>query len=296
MNALVREKHLLWFSALAGLVIAFIFLAQYIIQVLGSYPYDMISEPAGMVLTFLIELVCLFCFCFLLSGLVLCRSAEDRGTELTIRGGLSVAGKYLRPLLAWSGILAVVGTLVFVWIRSLGGYLTINSLITRFPFGYIVTPETFGQGPIAGNFHIMYASDSTFLMMTITIVLLAATAFIVPVLVLEKKSLTMAIHESGRLLRKSWAEMLVAFLILGIILVAFTALSWIFQPVFSAVQLNNPFWYEFYYKGGWVAVAALYMTAWMIIALIGATVGGIAIRNLYLYSRTGGIPNTGYEI
>ncbi len=286
VKTLARETHLLWFSALTGLVIAFVFLAQYALAILGSYPYELISGPAGIVLTFCIEWVAIFCFCFLLAGLVLYRPAEDGGRAHTIRDGCSEAGKYLRPLLAWSGILAMAGTGIYYLFR-LTGDLTINSLITRFPFGYIVEPEAYGQGPIAGTFHLMYASNATFLMMIITVVLFAITAFITPVIVLEKKTLTMAVAESVQLTKKIWGEMLVCFLILGIALVAFTTLSGLFQVLFSAVELSSPFWYEFYYKGGWGAVAALYMTAWMILALAGATVAGIAIRNLFTYAKTG---------
>ncbi|WP_321506217.1 hypothetical protein [uncultured Methanoregula sp.] len=291
IRTLTREKQLLWFSVLTGLVIAFMFLAQYTLHVLGSYPYEMISDPAWMVLTYAIGLSGIFCFSFLLSGLVLNLSPEDPKKDQSIREGLSEAGKYLRPLLTWSAILAVAGTGIYLLFRS-AGELTIDSLINRFPFGYIVEPEAYGTGPIAGGFHIMYAADATFMMMIITLFLFAITAFIVPALVLEKKSIPGAIGESARLIRKSWGEMLVCFLILGTALIAFTALSWLFQMLFYAVELNGPFWYEFYYKGGWRVVAALYMAAWMIFALAGATIAGIAIRDLYTYAKTGRMPGS----
>jgi hypothetical protein len=289
IRTLVREKQLLWFSVMTGLVIAFMFMAQYTLRVLDTYPYDMISDSLWIVLTFTIEMVSLFFIFYLLAGLVLSRPTERRGMGISIREGLLKAKAYVRPLVVWSGIISILGTGIYLLIRS-SADLMMSSLMLRFPFGYIVTPEAYGIGPIPGTYFILYASYSTLLMMTINVILLVLTLFVVPVLVLERKTLYGAIGESVRLMKKSWGEMLVCFLIFGVILIAFTSLSGIFQIIFDAVSLNGPFWYEFYYKGGWGAVAAAYITAWIGLVLIGATLAGIAIRNLYRYATTGQIP------
>nr|WP_320161912.1 DUF6159 family protein [uncultured Methanoregula sp.] len=289
IKTLVRNRQLLWFSVLTGIVIAFMFIAQYTLHVLGSYPYEMINSSLWPILTFIIELVSVFCLCFLLAGLVLNRSSDPRGKAGSFRQGLSKAKDHLRPILIWSGIMAILGTGVYFLIQSTGD-LTITSLIIRFPFGYIMEPEAYGPGPIAGGFHIMYAAGSTFLMMVINVILLVLTLFVIPVLALEKKSLSYALGESARLVRQCWGEILVCFFILGIIFIAFTLLSGVFQIIFSAVELNGQFWYEFYYMRGWAAVALVYMAAWTVLVLIGATLAGIAIQNLYQYAKTGMMP------
>ena len=284
-----REKRLLWFSVLVGLVIAFMFMSLYALHVLESYPYEMISYPLGLALTFCIELISVFCFCLILAGLILSRPTDPAETGGSIREGLSKAKTHATALFCWSGIMAVIGTSIVLTIFSTGD-LTIQSLITRFPFGYIVTPEVYGQGPIAGLFHVLYASLATIQMMIINVALFILTAFVVPVLVLERKTLSAAIGESTCLFKKSWGEMLVCILLLGMVIVAFSLVSMIFQVIFNAVLLDSPFWYEFYYKSGWRAVAALYMALWFALVLIVATIAGVVIRNLYTYTTTGRMP------
>ena len=284
-----REKRLLWFSVLVGLVIVFMFIAHYALHVLGSYPYEMISYPLGLVLTFSIELISVFCFCLILAGLFLNSPSDPADMGGSIRKGLSRAKTHAGALLCWSGFMAVIGTSMVLLVTSAGD-LTLSSLITRFPFGYIVTPEVYGQGPIAGLFHIRYASLATIQLMIVNVTLFILTAFVVPVLVLENKPLPAAIGKSTRLFKTIWGEMLVCILLLGMVIIAFSLLSVIFQVIFNAVLLDSPFWYEFYYQGGWRAVAALYMTVWIALVLILATVSGIVIRNLYAYTTTGRIP------
>jgi len=293
VRTLVNEKRLLWFSVLFGVVAAFMFLALYAIRILGSYPYGVISYPAGIVLTCAIELVSIFCLGYLITGLVLSGSSGPTVMRGSIRGGLDEAKKHLRALLYWSGILAITATALYFLVQP-AVELTLHSLLYRFPFGYIVTPEVYGQGPIAGEYHILHASAATFLLMVINAILLVLTALVVPVLALDKKTLTGSIIEAIRLAKKSWVEMLVCVLIPGTILVIFTALSGGFQTVFNASDLTSAgsFWYEFYYKGGWGVVAALYITAWMALVLIAATIFGIAVRNIYSWAKTGAVPKT----
>jgi hypothetical protein len=295
IGTLVRNREILWFSVLTGLVIAFMFIAEYFLHILTlSYPYEMIGSPIQALATFCIELVSMLCLGYLLAALMLSRASETRGGSMgSIRRGLLQAKDHLRPILIWSGIMAIPGTAIYFLTRYADpGNLMVNGLINRFPFDYIVEPEAHGIGPIAGGFHILFASDSTFLLMSINVVLIILTLFVIPVLVLEKTALSGALGESFRLIKKSWGEILVCFFILGIAFIAFTLLSGIFQIVFSAVSLNGYFWYEFYYKGGWGLVAGVYMIAWMTLVLTGAALAGIAIQSLYQYAKTGVIPAT----
>ncbi len=128
--------------------------------------------------------------------------------------------------------------------------------------------------------------------MIVNLVVLGLTLFVIPVLVLERKRLTGALAESATLLKKSWVEILSCFVIFALGFLAFSLASYIFLPVFVAVSLNGPFWSEFWYKGGWIAVGAAYMIAWSILAFIGSTAAGIAVMDLYSYGKTGRMPGS----
>ena len=69
IKILSRNKRLLYFSFLTGLVMLFMFIAQYGLHLLGTYPYYAIDFPRWLVLTFAIDLVSVFCLTVLLAGL-----------------------------------------------------------------------------------------------------------------------------------------------------------------------------------------------------------------------------------
>ena len=60
---------MLWFSLLTGVVMAFMFTAQYGVRLLGTYPFDAIDFPRWLALTFAIDLASVFCLTVLLAGL-----------------------------------------------------------------------------------------------------------------------------------------------------------------------------------------------------------------------------------
>src|SRR5512136_2196163 len=85
VKMLIRNRQLLWFPFFTGLILAGLFIAQYIIRLLSVYPYDAIDFQRRVVLTFATELATIFCLSFLLAGLVLSLSQKE-GSLLSFRG------------------------------------------------------------------------------------------------------------------------------------------------------------------------------------------------------------------
>ncbi len=288
IRTLMNNKRLFWYSFLTGLVILFMFAAEFSLHVYSSYPHPEMPYPVWIALTFGIELIAIVCINFLLAGLIVSASPDISRRVETI-GGFMV---HMRSIALWSFILAVLGTAFFVILNQYFGNLTtaLQLMISQFPFDFILEEPLRGPGPIGGGFHATNAATYTILATIINLGLFVVTLFVIPLLVLENKSLRGAVAESASLFKKTWREILACFLMFFTVFCVFSLISVIFQPVFNAVSLNGPFWNAFWYGGGWLAIGAIYILAWCILASIGSTAMGIATLNLYMYGKTGVLP------
>ncbi|MDD1701743.1 MAG: hypothetical protein LUQ31_02025 [Methanoregula sp.] len=293
IRTLLREKSLLWFSACAGLVIAFMFLSLYAVHVLTIYPYEMISVPVGIVLTFCIEFVSTSALCYLFAGLVF-STPEEPGRQV-IRNKMSAARNSLKSILIWSAILSVIITSVYT-IQTY--YFTgvtsgIFSVLAQFPFFLISLPEVYGPGPIAGGFHMIAALSSTLTLMALTILFMILTLFVVPSLVLGRKTLRSAAKESLSRIKVVWKETCACLLVFFLILLAMTVPALLLPGIYQITTLGNQLtWYP---GDGWVITAFLYMAAWTILVILGLTAAGIAATKLYCSAGSGRIPGTQNE-
>lgn len=292
-KTLVRNKQLLWFSLMTGIVMTFLFITQYGLHLMEVYLYPAIDFPRWLILTFAAELTTVFCVMVLLAGLVLSLSAKE-GDPVSFRKGLNRTKKYLRPLADWSVVLALVGTLLLIAVRILE-ILPINMLLhsafAQFPFGFILLPEYFSIGPIGGTFAIEYGLTYTLILSAINVLLFVLTLFVVPLLVLENKRLPEAVAESVSLIKKVWVEMIICVLILGLILCMVSMMSFLFRVVYGYVA---PDMLLFWYPGDlWIAAAMLFMLALCSLAFVISTIAGITVMNLYRYGKTGRIPAAG---
>lgn len=290
IRILIREKSLLWFSACAGLVFAFMFLALYTVHVFTIYPYEMISAPVGIVLTFCIEFAATSALCYLFAGLVFSTS-EEPGRQ-AVRNGISAARNSLKSILLWSGIMSLLVTSIYtIQIQYFTGFTSgVANLLTQFPFFLISLPEVYGPGPIAGGFHMIAALSSTFTLMALTILFMVLTLFVIPSLVLGRKFLWNAAHESLFRITVIWREagtcLLVFFLILLAITVPSLFLPGIYEMTTQGSQLT---WYP---GDFWVVTAFLYMAAWTSLVILGLTAASIATTKLYCSVGSGRIPGT----
>ena len=289
-KTLIRNRQLLWFSLLTGIVMAFMFIAQYVLYLLGPDMYNTFDFPRWLILIFVIELVTVFCLNVILAGLVMSTSPEE-GRPVSFRQGLFRTKQYLRSLADWSVIMASFGTGLFISVLYFGYIqiiMALYPLFHQFPFGFILLPEVYHIGPIAGTFAVQHGLTFTLILSGINLLLIVLTLFVVPLLVLDKKPLPEAIAGSAALMKKVWSEAIVCFLIFGVVLSAVLLTSLLFGIVYGFVA---PDMLLFWYPGdGWIAAAILFMLALCGLAFIVSTVAGIATVNLYTYGKTGRMP------
>jgi MFS family permease len=289
-KTLFRNRQLLWFSLLTGVVMAFMFIAQYVLYLLGPFMYNTIGFPHWLILIFVIELVTVFCLNVLLAGLVMSTSPEE-GRTVSFRQGLFRTKQYLSPLADWSVIVAFLGTGLFISTLYFGYIqiiMALYPLFHQFPFGFILLPEYYHIGPIAGTFAIQNGLTYTLILSGINLLLVFLTLFVVPLLVLEKKRLPEAIAGSAALMKKVWGEAIVCFLILGVMLFAVSLTSFLFGIIYGFVA---PEMQLFWYPGdAWIASAVLFMLIVFGLAVVVSTIAGIAVGNLYMFGKSGRIP------
>ncbi len=295
MRTLNRNRQLLWFGLFAGLVLAGNAVAEgalwYINRILqpdinGYYLQD-----------FLLGSITLFCLLFLLAGLVLSLSSKNEGA-LSFSEGLLRAKKYWKPLFLWSMILALAGILLFrIWVelftwlplafpflQVFGPYQFVTSTITQFPFNWTLDWAMLTEIPGYGGRSLLLLIYPFGLMRTanfivVNLFLFVMTPFVVPLLVLEQKTLQEAVAGSFSLMRKIGAEIVTCAAFLGIVVFGVFLTHLIVQAASGIVDPYNTV--MFHPTVGWVTVAVLYNLALVAFAFVVATVGGIAALEMY---------------
>jgi len=302
IRTLNRNRQLLGFTLLAGLVVAGIAIGQ---AILPFADWPLRPYIAGwLVLNFLLTFATLFLLVFLLAGLVLSIPPEN-GAPASFCQGLCGTKHYIKPLVSWSILLACAGLLLFVtyhvvpaglW-RELGFVDTFEPnnllcMLSQFPFNFTLDPRIFQELPggiFDGRSLLILLYDSGFtnalIVSAIALFLFAFTPFVIPLIVLEQKSLRDAVAGSFALLKKAWAEVaLCAVFLMGIVLaVSLTYL--LVQAVHGMVVPSGT-----YSPAAWVVLGILYDTGLSAVALVVATAGGIALRDLYLSAKHRHIP------
>ena len=290
IQTLVRNKQLLWFPLLTGLVMLFMIAAFFSLMVYGTYPYPAIAWPLWLALVFSIEAITVFCLYFLLAGLILSVSAGSSDGMVSFRKGLSDARSHVRSIAGWSVCLAFLGTAILAAIElryadSL--FIAISSIIGQFPFYFVLRPEVLGPGPIPSVVNPLSAATFTIAAMIINVVFFILTLFVVPVLVLENKGLSGAVAESFSLAKKVWGEIVGCLLVFGLIVIGISLSSLIFRVAYGVISFDDQF---FWYQGGWIASAALYILVWCTVTVICSTAVGVSLFGLYSYAKSGRIP------
>ena len=264
--------------------------------------------PPLLVKTFMIELPMVFCLVFLLAGLILSISSKEDGT-VSFFQGLKHAKKYLSPLTGWSVIVALAGTVIYVFGRypSLPAWFEpfniISALSTNlshflfmvryeFPFNIILSPTLYlpDLPPIFGGdgWLITWVLENTLILSAITVFLFVLTLFVVPLIVLEGRSLKKAVLGSFGLMKTIWGEVAVCVLGLGMVVLAawlaFLLLRFSFVDLVSWVAgpMNVSFTHP---SGAWIAAGLLYVLVLFSVVFVVATVGGIAALNLYTSAK-----------
>ena len=216
LKALVRDRMLLGFTFLAGLVMLFLVLAEgwshrYIDP---AFPVTILIGDSSIYLDlqylwvgiplgdshfifyfglFLIEMVCLSGFIIVLAGLILYRSGNREEKPVTVREGLSVLRASFGSLAALSVGMALIATIAYDLIfNSLFFASIIRSIMELFwlPYAYY-EPQNWTLGAIYYSAYFFSLE-----IMVINILLFLAALYLVPAIVLEKKGLIPALAGS----------------------------------------------------------------------------------------------------
>jgi len=326
-KTLIHNPQLLWFSFIVGLVLAANLVAQWVLHQFSisrwvlfadlsitPWPFSADSVTpfvlSSLVQTFVIELLTVFCLVFLLAGLTLSLSSKDGG-QVSLFYGLNLAKKYVVPLAGWSVVMALAGTLLYItylfsylldstWfqpyniVSALGRTLTgfLLSMQSQFPFNFVLEPSQYIPLLQLGWdwWFISFAIIDILVLSAITIFLFILTLFVVPLLVLERKSTKDAVLGSCTLMKDIGGEVAACIFSLGLVVFAVSLAYLLFQ--FSGVgyawwdtgQMYTSFTFP---SDAWIAAALLYVLAISGLALVAATIGGIATLDLYRYAKAG---------
>jgi hypothetical protein len=195
-------------------------------------------------------------------------------------------------------VVALAGTLLFVaghysYLLVSTLWLSLLNMLNQFPFQMV---DYYAPGWEAG-WGIQVALVDTLILSAITVFLFVLTIFVVPLLVLEKKSLKEAVSGSFALMKNIWGEVAACVLGLGMVLLFSALLMFLlFQGVTAIVALENSVtWYPGILLTGqlWFDAAGfLYVLALSSITFVVATVGGIATLDLYNSAKTGQMPGS----
>jgi len=294
IRTLFREKHLLWFLLLAGLVLVFLFAAEgWSVTHTDSLPLLssiwIPSGNSGLILfsmrLFLIEAVCISCFTGLLAAVVLERNAARTTVPVTIRKACAGAVAHAFPLAALSVLMAVAATVAFELLSQsqfLGRIIfSLDMAFFNLPYAYYVP---------AGISAMYYFS---FKIMAINILLFLLALYVVPGMVLEGKGLPTALAGAVTLMKKTWRELVGCTLVLGAIVLCTGAAGLLIGQ--SPQLLNHD--YDFFLqlsRGQVLMTVACYgflLTCFLLMAA-GYTTAGVAVSDLYHVGKSEGLSGT----
>ncbi len=308
IETLIHNPQLLWFSLLAGLVLAGNIVGQAALGYLDRFVHPggiMALAQNGYVLDFFLEFITVFCLVFLLAGLML-SIPSTREDSASFSGGLAGAKKYGRTILRWSFVLALAGMLVFrIWciiftrlpheVRFLDpfGPFFLTTTITQFPFNWTLDWNMLTEIPGYGGRSLLlliypFGFMEAMNFLAINLFLFLLTLFVVPCTVLGQQTLREAVVGSFTLMKRVWREVAACTAFLGIIVSA-VFLSYLLVQAASGIV--SPFrTVTFHPPDAWIALALLYNLGLVIVAFIVATVAGIAALELYRSAKTGQLP------
>jgi hypothetical protein len=230
---------MLWFPLISGLLMVFLFALMYWTR--GHVYYDpfLISIHLGdFILWFDPRLLpilafCLFCFTFLMAGLIQYRNRIRTDHPLTIREGVFGARVHAGPLAALSITMALAGTFLIAVITSDNlTNISIQAMDFFLPYPWF----------LPNGLEFMITSWLMGIILFVTIILFLALLYVVPVIVLENKGLVPALAGSVTLMRKTWREMLGCILVYGALVLLVGVISLVMSQSLSLYNYDPVFW------------------------------------------------------
>ncbi|MGB7788566.1 hypothetical protein [Methanoregula sp.] len=312
LMATFRDRQLLWFTLLSGLVMLFLILAQgwsiTHVAMTPSFSLDipvgdstlfidlqnqLVALPSGNssiiidLRVFLMEMICLSGFILILACLVLYRNGNRGKTAVTVHEGCAIVRASFWSLTALSVGMAFVATIVFVFISHSQFFGSIVHGITMALFW--LPYEYYHPG---GFFSVLYTSANFFALeiMAINSLLFLAALYLVPAIVLEKKGLIPALAGSVTLFRRTWREVLGCILVFGFIVLGVAAVGVVIGQ--SPTLLNHD--YDFFisrsrgYLPMMIVCYGFIVACWILMAA-GFSAAGVAIADLYRVGKSNGV-------
>jgi hypothetical protein len=300
-KTLARNRQLLWFTLLAGLVLAGNTIGQSALYYIGwTAQPDMIVR---LVLDFFIEFATLFCLVFLLAGLVL-RISSKKEDPASFFVEIAEVRKYLKAIFLWSFVLALAGILLFrisdsLLFLSIFGPISsfLTNTLSQFPFNLTLIPSKVftelpgDQGQLLLSWIYPFGFMDALIFSAINLLLFILTPFVVPFIVLEQKTLREAVAESFAMMKRIWIEVAACAVLLGVVIFGVLLTYLLVQAAHGIVTPSEVVIYP--PTDTWIyALGLLYDLALLSIAFVVATIGGIASLNLYTNAKTGQIPGS----
>jgi hypothetical protein len=295
LKTMIRDRQMLWFSLISGLLMIFLFALLYWTR--GHVYYDpfLIKIRLGDLILWFdprfipILAFCLFCFTFLMAGLIQYRSANRPDHPLTIRKGFAGARAHAGPLASLSIAMAIAGTILFVIASNENWDFTTNVI---FPLMDTFMPYLWF---IPNQLEVMITISFFGTILFINIILLMVLLYVVPVIVLENKSLVPALAGSVTIIRKTWREMLGCLFVYGTLLLMVGVISLVISQSFLHYN-HDP---KFVYNQGLMPVMSVFsgfiLFGITILMAVCSTAAGVAIAELYQIGTSNGMPGIPVE-
>jgi hypothetical protein len=287
IKALLKEKHLLWFSLLAAIIIVFLIIAEgwnvthydYTLPSLIWIPFGDSALIVFDLRLFLIEGICMSCFTLLLAGLIIYRNRTRAGKHFRIRDAFAGVNTHAGTIAALSLAMALVATALFE-VSSQSQFtgkieFAISMAMFYLPYAYYVPNEVFS------------ALFFSFRIMVVNILLFLLALYAVPVIVLENRGLPASLAGSVILMRKTWRELLGCILVFGAIILVVAGVALLIGQ--SPLLLNHDYDFFLQISRGQVLMTAVcygFLVACGVLMAVGSTVLGIAVTDLYICGRT----------
>jgi hypothetical protein len=238
-SVLKKDKELMLFPIISG-VAGIILLISFLIMMFSTGLFGSLGNLISYPLIFLYYLLSYFIIIFFNTGLIACANIRLNGGDPKFKDGIDIALKNIGKIFAWALISATIG-MVLRWLSEKSG------LIGRIIIGLIG----------------MAWSLLTF--------------FVLPVMILEKASVTDSIKKSGALFKKTWGENAVGQFSMGLAFFLFGLLG-IIPLVIAVLSGSLPIMVLF------IGIAFLY---WLILGILNASLNGIFLTALYNYANKG---------
>ncbi len=207
--------------------------------------------------------------------------------------------KYLKAISIWSFLLSLAGIFLDkalnsqsllgwpqeLWKFNLFGYFNsfIFSTLSSFPFNLSLRWDLFTEIPGYGGRSVLFwiypGLVETLMMSVINLLLLILTLFVVPLIVLEQKTLREAVAGSFALMKKIQVEAAACAVFLGVLVLGVFLMYLLVEAahgIFAPMEVVS-----YIPSVTWTAIGLFYDIILFSVVFVVATVGGIAVLDLY---------------